>query len=162
MESPVAIEHESRCASETLWMVWRKVSLSVSGIEVRFLGHPAPGLVTILNTIIRRLLLHFYLAIISRSWKARKACLANCARRLAVGLIPLTLRTWDGKLRFVAILSQSTKMPRWIKNINLCQYSVGPWTSHFLVFSGVFIVLFTTLTTGLIHVNCCFIYCRST
>jgi hypothetical protein len=34
MESPVAIEQESRCASETLWMVWRKVSLSVPGIEM--------------------------------------------------------------------------------------------------------------------------------
>jgi len=112
MENPVAIEQESRCASETLWMVWRKVSFSVSGIEVRFLDHPAPGLVSILNTIIRRLLLHFYLAIISRARKTRKACPANCAPRLAVSLIPLTLRSWDGKLRFVGILSQSTKMLR--------------------------------------------------
>ena len=110
MESPVATVQESRCASETLWMVWRKVSLSVPGIEIRFLVHPAPGLGTVLNTIIRRLLLHFYLAIISRARKTRKSCLANCAPRLAVGLIPLILRSWDGKLRFVGILSQSTKM----------------------------------------------------
>jgi hypothetical protein len=108
MDSPVAIKQESQCASETLWMVWRKVSLSV----MRFLGRPAPGLVTILNTIIRRLLLHFCLAIISRPRKTRKACLTNCAPRLAVGLISLTLRSWDGKLRFVRILSHSTKMLR--------------------------------------------------
>ena len=69
MESPVAIEHEYRFASETLWMVWRKVSLSVPGIEIRFFGHPAPGLVTVLNAIIRRLLRHFYLAIISGASK---------------------------------------------------------------------------------------------
>ena len=112
MESPVAIEQDSRCASETLWMVWRQVSLSVPGIEIRSLGHLVPGLITVLNTTIRRLLLHFYLAIISGARKARKACLPNCAPRLAVGLIPLTLRSLDGKLRFVGILSQSTKMLR--------------------------------------------------
>lgn len=112
MESSVAIEQESRCSLETLWRVWRKVSLSMPGIEIRFLGHQAPGLDTVLNTIIRRLLLHFYLAIISHARKARKACLANCAPRLAVDLISLTLRSWDGKLRFVGILSQSTKVLR--------------------------------------------------
>jgi hypothetical protein len=93
-------------------MVWRKVSLSVRGIEVGFLGHPAPGLVTVLSTIIRRVLLHFYLAIISRVRNTRKAYLANCALRIAVGLIPLTLPSWDGKLRFVGVLSQSTEMLR--------------------------------------------------
>jgi hypothetical protein len=94
--------------------------------------------------------------------KDREDRLANCTPLRAVVVIPLTHGGWNGKLRFVRILSISTKLLRWIKNISLYQYSVGPWTSYFLVLSGVFIVWFTTLKTGLIHVNCCFIYCRPT
>jgi hypothetical protein len=44
--------------------------------------------------------------------KDREGRLANSAPLRAVVVIPLTLRGWNGKLRFVRILSQSTKVLR--------------------------------------------------